>query len=413
VRSKPLSSSVPADPDLDGVPNPLDIDDDGDLILDDLERSGAVSAAQAPNPPPVVAVISSLHLALGQTANANAGSTDAQIDAAGFDGGRLAFSVPTGSEIDCGGSANPSPPPPWLGGLEYCTRGGTARATSSGMPEFPECCDLDGDGLGTVPAGVGDIPQTLIHGAPAARVDADGNRLPGGIGTGDVLIVHVPAGGDVTQCPPPASETSSDSCTSYPVTLQYVFGTVPALVSYHDTAGNSATITYPRPPASPPELPVAAGPDGQVRVTLTLWRPQRRPIPGEQGFEAPGAWVDIGGLTYGVAQQGSGGPCQQSAYSEDDPTTSDIVEDDPNLTVPTDAVTDEGRGFRDSRQPPDQPASTANTLTYTVNLSQCTASPPPWNPGETRGIRLNATPPQNPSSGSRGKGLQLVEFKHK
>jgi hypothetical protein len=49
VRSKPPRSRVPGDLDRDGVPNPLDIEDDGDKTLDNLDRTprGRVRARSA------------------------------------------------------------------------------------------------------------------------------------------------------------------------------------------------------------------------------------------------------------------------------------------------------------------------------------------------------------------------------
>jgi hypothetical protein len=410
VRSKPPSDKeyVEGDGDFDGIPDQLDIDDDGDLVLDNLDRSTAARTAQEPPPPPVPEVFTSLFLDLGQTANANAlalaGLTEEQIDqriaaAVSSNGGRLSFSgFSASTELDCGGSRNPSPPPPWLGGLPYCTLGGTGTATSPASPEFPECCDADNDGFGIVPPGVlVDIPQTLVQGTDQIK-------------TGDQVIGHVATVGDVGKCP----DALNPACVSITNVFQYVFATVPALVSYHDTAvpRNSATLSYPYPAGAPVEFPVAAGLDGQVRVTLTLWRPQRRPIGEGENREAclddtpPCRWIDIGGLTYAVGMEGAG-PCVQSAYSEDDPTTL-VVEDDPNLTLPTGPRVGllGGLGFTDLA--PDRPASAANRLTYTVNLTSCTASSAPWSPGETRGVRLFAVPTQG-----GGFAQQIVQFKHR
>jgi hypothetical protein len=413
VRSARSDGAAIGDLDRDGIPNLLDIDDDGDLILDELERSTGARASQAPPPPPGMDVFSQLQLDLAQTANANApGSTDDQIAEAVSRGEKLLFSgYSPSTEIDCGGSPNPSPPPAWTEGLPYCTLGGTGIATSPGSPEFPECCDPDGDGFGTVPPGVGqDLPNTILAGTHQ-------------IETGDQLIGHLAPGGDVSQCP----NNLNPACVSVTDVLQYVFATVPALVSYHDSAGNSATVSYPVPgpdpatgvcpPLGPPcsgpgtpqnPFPVAAGADGQVRVTLTVWRPQRKPISAEACLsdQPPCRWVDIGGLAYAVASGGSG-PCFQSAYSEDDPTTPQ-VEDDPNLTLPTGPRVGllGGLGFTDSRQPPDQPANPANKLTFTVNLTQCTSSAP-WPSGETRGMRLFAVPTQG-----GGTAQQFLTFRH-
>src|SRR5207247_2254940 len=39
VRSRHAHGGAPGDSDLDGIPDPLDVDDDGDLILDNLDHS--------------------------------------------------------------------------------------------------------------------------------------------------------------------------------------------------------------------------------------------------------------------------------------------------------------------------------------------------------------------------------------
>ena len=74
-----------SDGDLDGVPAPLDVDDDGDVILDPFDRHPRRRRARAAEPAPdvVVRAISLLNLDLPEVVNANApGLTDAQIEAA-------------------------------------------------------------------------------------------------------------------------------------------------------------------------------------------------------------------------------------------------------------------------------------------------------------------------------------------
>jgi len=170
------------------------------------------------------------------------------------------------------------------------------------------------------------------------------------IRTGDVLIERVTTGGVESQTP---------------ATVQLVLGTVSALVSYRDTAGHSGNITYPvaaGPPGGPGTegnpLQVAPGPDGNIVLTLKFWRPQRKPIPPEKA-----TWVDIGGLTYVTATNPGDGvkDCQPGAYS----TT------DASLTPGSIPFATGGGGFRDLAT--DRPASPANTLTYSVNLTQCLA----------------------------------------
>ena len=360
------ASAVPGDLDRDGIPDPLDVDDDGDLVLDNFERGSAarvVKAAQsgdgcqAPCTPDVV-VASGLVVRLEETANANAGALSVQdLDAAlsAFGELRIGFPRNAETELDCRG-------------LSYCSPGGTGRAGFFGPPgddstaPFPACCDPDGDGFGTMNQLSAFDPNGqsnqffLLHGATTHE-----------IGTGDVLIERATHSGGVE--------------TEHPITVQQIFATVPALISYSDGAGNSATVSYPLPPpytgspgsSTPGEgpregFPVGAGPGGDVVLTFTFWRPQREAIAGE-----PGEWTDIGGLFY-FAILG----CPPSTLST---TDSDLAP----VNHPAG-----GGGFLD--QAPDQPASPENTLTFSLNVTQCLAARgQAWNPGESLEIGLVAT----------------------
>ena len=352
VRTPPGQATVLGDRDLDGIPDPLDVDDDGDLILDNLDPSPGARAAQAQS---VFGIHSDLGLPIYDTANANApGSTDGQIETTLPRLGILNINILPGesAELDCGL-------------LVYCSRGGTGRVPVNrnppSGPPFPECCDADGNGLGALATAPGLPPGaqslTLLHGANTAQIR-----------TGDVLIQRVTTGGVESQ---------------FPASVQFVFATAVALVSYADTAGNSATVPYPvagyQPgPPGPGTIdspfPVAAGPDGNVVLRLTFWRPQRRPIPPE-----PGAWTDIGGLTYATGLSGVGVACPQSALSTTDPNLT------PSPVGGMGGALAMGGGFRD--RAPDGPASTANTVTYSLNVTQCLASlGRSWSSGQTLGL---------------------------
>jgi hypothetical protein len=369
VRSTLPRAKVPGDPDRDGIPDPLDIDDDGDLILDDLDRSSGARASQTEEG---FGVNSYLASTLIGAVNANAASLTAeQVDAALAGGGvlKIGFVPGDSAELDCGSPQSRTDPT--VGGLVYCSRGGTGSVQQpelqiSDFPPFPDCCDPDGDGFGTFqPLAKHPTVMTLRHGATSAQ-----------IGTGDLLIERVTTGGVETQ---------------FPATLQYVFATTPALVSYDDGRGNSATISYPFMPTQQQgiALPVAAGPNGDVVVTVTFWRPQRRPIPPETG-----EWIDIGRLIYTVGVSGTDLSCPKRAFSESDPNLSRggfITPNREDVGVLTDAVSD-------------GPASPANTFTYTLNLTQCLAAIGiSFNPGETRDFHFDG----NALGGSAGQNLSF------
>jgi hypothetical protein len=354
------------DQDLDGLPGAFDVDDDGDLVLDNVEvRSvqGARIAAEPlppvppggvpPTGPPAAGgfnVFSNLKLDLSESLNANAGAvTDAQIDAVMSKYQTLAIQVPSGdAELDCGG-------------LSYCSKGGTGIAMGNGgNPDpanaFPDAFDSDGDGFGLLKAGsTGDFQ--LLSGAKTAA-----------IGSGDAFVERVRRGGVETEVPG---------------ILNYVFSTTPALKSWTEGA-TSGAVTYPVPAggAGTAANPIPVSATGDVIVAMTFWRPQRKAIPASgEGSD----WVDIGRLKYtadvpnapvagGPGAPGARGPgnCAASTYS----TT------DPNLKVG-------GGGVEDSSA--DRPSVSANTLTFSVNLTQCLAAAAvTWSSGATLQVDIQA-----------------------
>ena len=146
--------------------------------------------------------------------------------------------------------------------------------------------------------------------------------------------------------------------------MQYAFATVPVPASYRDTTmAAPAAVSYPFPLPSVPPLPVSAPAGQDMVVTLTFWRPQRRPIPPGPGHggdpclndNPPCEWVDIGGLNYGA------GLCHQGAF---------LPENDDNLTdlPPGQTVAGNG-GYADTAL--DGGANPNNTLTFTVNITEC------------------------------------------
>jgi len=417
VRSRPPRRAVAGDLDLDGVPDPLDVDDDGDLVFDSLDRSPAVRAAQVPE---TFSQQSYMQLFLHQTAHANALDSsgvrifdDPAIEATFQRFGDLAIEILPGDfrELDCG---RDDPVTPAREGRVYCAHGdppSTGRhptPSPSGGSPFP---GAPGDPLGFDPDGDGFGRLSLTgQGIPGGRVvPYHPGAMTHQIGTGDNLIQWVATGIPEDQCPP----ANPPACVNYTANLQYVFGTPVALVSYDDGTG-ARVVPYPvrgspgpfDPPCPEPcpgpdpgtqfnGFPVRAGPDDQVRLTLTFWRPQRRPAPGEPGYVAPpalpNAWIDVGGLNYDAGPVNGAGPgCPESAYTVADPLTKP-----PGLA-----------GFIDGDDS-DKPANPANTFTYTLNLTQCLASRgQSFNPGEQRLFSFTASPPT-----SSDRVLQWVSFR--
>jgi hypothetical protein len=375
-----------SDRDRDGIPASLDIDDDGDLVLDDVDprTAGAASAIRAQLQGDFNAFTG---LFLGATAtpetaivNANApGLSDEQIQSGLRARGTLQISVPLDSaELNCGA-------------LIYCSAGGTGRRDRFGNPgpldanpeAFPSCCDPDHDGLGSlgpVPFGPG-LGILLQTGAGADQIRG-----------GDVLLAEGREGGNQDELA---------------ATLNTIFATVPAIASYVDELGATHVVSYPVAPGT--VLPVVDGADAgsDVSVSLTFWRPQRRPIPNEL---PPGAgnWIDIGGLQHFAHVPGASNAsfCPQSSYAETDP----------NLTPGTGLVPGTGGIvqvplFNDSTS--DQGASPANTFTYTLNLTDCQAfRGNSFNVGETRNLFFAAAFPLGDPPGPINTAAAAYSFQH-
>ena len=140
VRSKKhATAGAGRDGDLDGVPDALDVDSNGNLVLNNEEAAGrSARAAQTENG---FQLFSQIGAPLERSLNANGGGvSDAAIDALvqgstsppTFQpiGVFLDFSIVPGDqvELDCGG-------------LSYCSKGGTGRERTPGRlrpgPELP------------------------------------------------------------------------------------------------------------------------------------------------------------------------------------------------------------------------------------------------------------------------------------
>jgi hypothetical protein len=352
--SRPARAGDGLDQDLDGVPDLLDIDANGNLVLNN-EDGGALGRARAAQlQTQTFSVFSQIGAPIERSVNANAsGAGPAAIDDL-VRGTTTPPYQPIGMfmvlhvsgdqvELDCGG-------------LSYCSAGGTGRTrTATGVdPElaFPSCCDPDGDGFGTItpssrpgPGGGGGPEWTLYPVATPAQIRA-----------GDVLIERSTTGGTET---------------AVPGTLNFVFNTTPALTSWSSSGGQSANVTYPGhqgdPGSNSNPFTVTPGGDDHLVLNLTMWRPQRQAIEG--AGEGTG-FVDLGHLlwTARVITPQSVIDCN-TGYTTTDPNLR--TSDDPALG-----------GLVD--QSADAPASPANTLSYSIDATACLdAKGAGWQPGQT------------------------------
>jgi hypothetical protein len=250
-------------------------------------------------------------------------------------------------------------------GLSYCSQSGTGEACLN-------CFTTPYPGQYAAFPAVSLDPATGFGELIGPAVPNDGLISPGSFGQAFVLYPHanssqIGSGNVIT-----TDATFGGVTTDTPQTLGFVFQTTPAITSYSDTAGHSGTITYPDTtgfgsPDGPP-IQVATGPNGDVVVTLTFYRPQR---PGVAGAgEAP--FMDIGHLGYALSVLAPGQnqlqtPCDPSDYSNLSPTlsliTASLPATGPNACVLVDSAPDRAA----------TPGSTS-TLSFTVDLTRWLAT---------------------------------------
>jgi hypothetical protein len=318
---------------------------------------------------PVSPWASQLFLSIDQTLNLDAaGVTRAEVDAtlqARLD--LLLTSVPTGDlvELNCNG-------------LSFCSPGGSGQVQMEGLPQtgppqlsafgyyqidpFPSASLDRATGFGELvgPA----VPTGMLGSDPngSHEFNLDPNATAANIGSGDVAAEVVTTNGVTTQVP---------------ITLGFVFNTVPALASYTDSAGDSGTITYPDTSGlgtNNNPIKLAAGANGDVTVTFTVFRPQRTGVPGA----GEPAYMDLGHLGYTIGY-GNGGPaggaglhlvntlggsCSTASYSNPSPTLSigGAAQGGFGPVQGTSWLIDAAD---------DQPAAPANTISFTVDLTKC------------------------------------------
>jgi len=395
------------DADRSGIPNAFDIASDGNGIINSLQPaklarhvaarielarelqaapanppsgttttpptnppSGGAGGSDAANPTSSDPWMSQLFLPMNETVNDDAaGVSQSDIDSALTSNLNLKLlDIPAGSQVDLD-----------CNGLTFCSTGGTGQAALEG--EAQNCSnDADTGFYCTVAFPSGSLDPATGFGeivGPNAAANLLGRDANGG--TEFSLYPNAPSAqvgsGDVI------TEVATDdgTTTETPTTLDFVFNTVPAVASYSDTAGGSATVSYPDTAGlgtGNDPLQVAAGPNGDVVVTFTVYRPQRA---GVAGAGEP-AFMDIGHLWYSLDHAFAPAPGSTTVGSTMAPQcpAADYSNLSPTLSLATSATS------AGSQIPPnagalidasaDAPASPANTISFTVDVTQCLAS---------------------------------------
>lgn len=346
------------DLDRDGIINAIDIDDNGNKVLDNIDRShrGASRPLAAPLlqnpglgsiarengvqlPDNEISIWSNLPLFNATTVNGDISAvTDIWSLINQYQPMALMLSV---QEIGGNGALLDGLGDPYLQAHAFngTTYPQVQLPPSGGMQWVFGPPTYTGTSL-NLSAGLPDTACAIYPGA----VPADQ------LASGDCFVETVPSG------------------TSYAGTLNFVFLTTPAFCSYQfDTDASPTVISYDANGVAPVGMtsssPIVV-PSGASKVTLTFWRPQREAVPGEVG-NAEGL-IDIGGLTYSsqvsVAQPPSGPP----DTGTHDPTgaySNAIANGVPITTGPTTT------GLLDPAS--DAPASSTSTITFTLDLSKC------------------------------------------
>jgi hypothetical protein len=161
-------------------------------------------------------------------ANVDAGSSIADIDGES----NLRLNIDNRDAPDEGNTAAVFPPGTSLAeldcaGLSWCSPGGSGHLDpppGAARGAFPDCCDPSGDGFGTI---FGPGGPTFPTGYPIFALLPD--ATPEQIGTGDTPMLRLTINGAVVE---------------QPLTLPYVFATVPTIDTWSDGAGHSGTLTY-------------------------------------------------------------------------------------------------------------------------------------------------------------------------
>lgn len=339
------------DADLDGIPGAFDIDDNGNLILDNVDRTGRVGKRLA------------LVRAFGPT---------------------LRATCPTPDQPQPAGCTPPTPAPSGGGG------------TPSAATEFKLFSNFKLTGATSINANIAAITDlnpliaaavpttvtlaTQVIGGATATLDCLGNvycashtvgsatyplvNFAAATFTGTYLDLATGPTGDAQISPgaAPADIGAGDAfiemigASSYPGTLNFVFNTAPALVSYNVGSGVQ-TVTYDASGVATSGMSQAAPISlaaGATSLTVTFWRPQREALSTETG-----SWTDIGGLNYRADTPNSpAGSTKHSCTGAYSAATSNGTA----VTATSDGVLDPAL---------DAQANVANTVSWTIDLATC------------------------------------------
>ncbi|MFM8601510.1 MAG: hypothetical protein ACKODP_05470 [Actinomycetota bacterium] len=365
------------DTDKDGLPNTLDLDDDNDSKIDLVDDS---------NPSKAVTTGSLLFLDISKTINLHAGMDEAKMQQAidlvfasnnnvwiGINLNTAADgSTPDGIHISCAAEVK------WCAPGSPATLFGTGGMNNSSPEKW---ADKRADGFAlSVPKGDGpncDTTSTpMMGGACGNSSSSNFNRqfipkLPSAdVAPGSMFTLNLTKGGVIDK--------------SVAGTLSPYFAAVPALKEV-TVAGQVKAIDYSKKGDNGPGAangtqgnPIIV-PQGGQTVILTFWRPQRSGV-SEAG---EGRYVDMGGLRYGFYVSVNRA-CDAGAMTPVSSTLSaGVASKDLEHTPLVDSAKDAA-------------PNSANTLSFTVDLTKCTGNgAPSMSGGNGQMVTLIASSPGN------------------
>lgn len=365
------------DTDKDGLPNTLDLDDDNDSKIDLVDDS---------NPSKAITTGSLLFLDISKTINLHAGMDETRMQQAidlvfasnnnfwiGINMNTAADgSTPDGVHISCAAEVK------WCAPGSPATLFGTGSMNNSSPEKWT---DKKADGFAmSVPKGDGPNCDTtsspMLGGACSNSASSNFNRqfipkLPSAdVVPGSMFTLNLTKGGAVDK--------------SVAGTLSPYFASVPALKEV-TVAGQVRNIDYSKKGDNGPNAAIGTQsnpivvPQGSQTVTLTFWRPQRSGV-SEAG---EGKYVDMGGLRYGFYVSVNRA-CEAGAMT---PVSSTLSAGAASKDLEHTPLVDSAR---------DAAPNSANTLSFTVDLTKCTGNgAPSLSGGNGQMVTLIASSPGN------------------
>ncbi len=337
------------DADLDGIPGAFDIDDNGNLIIDNVDRTTRSGRSLRRFSPALRAICPTPDQPqpAGCTPPDGAPSGGTAVAAAATE-----FKLFSNFKLTDATSINVSIP--GITGIDALIDAAvptTVTLATKVMGATSSTLDCLGN---TYCAPHGAYP--LVNSVAASYTGAFLNLSKGT--TGDAQIMPGAARTDIGSG---NAFLQIDGTTSYPGVLNFVFNTAPALKSYNVGAGEQ-TLFYDASGVSAsgmtPSTPITTT-AGAISITVTFWRPQRSALSSEAWFGSANPWTDIGGLAYRAdtpnAPSGSTKRSCAGGYSAG--SANGVA-----VTAATDGVVDPAI---------DAEASAANTISWTIDLATC------------------------------------------